>query len=116
MNNEMNAGTTFPKHISPEEMREIFDSTVLYLINKRYDFTISNGEDTINYIQLECPDLMLALSLTLPARLSQDELRCKSDYKTGRYRVFQVVDFAEIIAEIKEKEKELKSNNPEKKK
>lgn len=115
MNNEIKRETAFPGDLSPEEMKEIFESTVLYLINKRYNFSIINGQGSLNYIQLECPDLMMKLSLSMHSLLSRNELRCLFNDEAGGYHAFEVNDFIQMIEEIRKKENELKSKNSAKK-
>ena len=95
--------------ISPEEKREIFESTVLYLINKRYDCSITNGRGRMEYMELKCPDLDMTLDLDLDSELTQSNLMCH----IGNYS-FMVNDFIQIIEQIKTAEKDFKEINPEK--
>lgn len=96
--------------ISPEEKKEIFESTILFLIGKRYDISITNGKGRMEYIELKCPDLNMTLDLDLDSELTQSNLMCH----VGNYS-FMVNDFIQIIKQVKKAEDKTKETNSEKK-
>ena len=82
--------------ITPEQKKEIFEKTVLFLINKRYDFSIKNGQGRLDYAELECPQLGMKLDLEFDSELSHSNLMCHCASHS-----FMVNDFSQVISEIK---------------
>lgn len=94
MSGILNYGT-----ITPEQKKAIFEKFMLFLMEKRYDFSIKNGQENIDYIELECPALEMTLDLEFDSKLSQSNLMCHA-----KERHFMVNDFNQIIDEIKKSE------------
>ena len=85
--------------ITPEQKKEIFEKTVLFLIGKRYDFSIQNGKGRMEYVELACPQLAMTLDLEFDSELSNSNLMCHF-----AEHHFMVNDFSQVINEIKKVE------------
>ncbi len=94
MSGILNYGT-----ITPEQKKAIFEKFMLFLMEKRYDFSIKNGQGRIDYVELECPALEMTLDLEFDSTLSQSNLMCHA-----KEHHFMVNDFNQIIDEIKKSE------------